>query len=44
MFEEVFPDKTQEVPKAIKVDFLDAQAELYSVEEDDVTHTWKSNR
>ena len=44
--EEIFPDKSQEVPKAIKVlfDFLDEQAEQYSIEDDDVTHTWKSNR
>ena len=39
-------DGTIRIPKVIKVlfDFLDIQGALYDVRDQEIVHTWKSNR
>ena len=52
--EEIFPntsvhllfDEANQIPRAIKLlfDFFDEQRIVYSIEDPDVVHIWKSNR
>ena len=45
IFKVIFSEKLSRIPIAVKYmfDFLDDQARLWQIIDDDVVHTWKSN-